>query len=64
MIQGLKIRLDDTDDPRRKYRWLSSRDMTDGTRSYSWVHVTGDTTSKRAYLCRPGPMCISCTSTA
>ena len=49
LIQGLKIRLDDADDD-RKYRWLSSRDMTNGTRSYSWVHVTGDTTSKRAYL--------------
>jgi DNA primase len=49
LIQGLKIRLDDDDDD-RKYRWLSSRDMTNGTRSYSWVHVTGDTTSKRAYL--------------
>lgn len=35
LIQGLKIRLDDTDDPGRKYRWLSSRDMTNGTRSYS-----------------------------
>ena len=55
LIQGLKIRLDDTDDPRRKYRWLSSRDMTNGTRSYSWVHVTGDTASKRAYLTE-GPL--------
>ena len=55
LIQGLKIRLDDTDDPGRKYRWLSSRDMTNGTRSYSWVHVTGDTASKRAYLTE-GPL--------
>ena len=55
LIQGLKIRLDDTDDPGRKYRWLSSRDMPNGTRSYSWVHVTGDTTSKRAYLTE-GPL--------
>ncbi len=55
LIQGLKIRLDDTDDPGRKYRWLSSRDMTNGTRSYSWVHVTGDITSKRAYLTE-GPL--------
>ena len=54
LIQGLKIRLDDADDD-RKYRWLSSRDMTNGTRSYSWVHVTGDTTSKRAYLTE-GPL--------
>ena len=56
LIQGLKIRLDDAeDDPDRKYRWLSSRDMTNGTRSYSWVHVTGDTTSRRAYLTE-GPL--------
>ena len=55
LIQGMKIRLDDADKPNRKYRWLSSRDMTDGTRSYSWVHVTGDTTSKRAYLTE-GPL--------
>ena len=54
LIQGLKIRLDDADDD-RKYRWLSSRDMTNGTRSYSWVHVTGDTTSKQAYLTE-GPL--------
>lgn len=54
LIQGLKIRRDDADDD-RKYRWLSSRDMTNGTRSYSWVHVTGDTTSKRAYLTE-GPL--------
>lgn len=55
LIQGLKIRLDDADDPRRKYRWLSSRQMPNGTRSYSWVHVTGDTTQKRAFLTE-GPL--------
>ena len=55
LIQGMKIRLDSTNDPGRKYRWLSSRDMTNGTRSYSWVHVTGDTMSKRAYLTE-GPL--------
>ncbi len=53
LIQGLKIRLDD--DRKRKYRWLSSRKMPNGTRSYSWVHVTGDTTRKRAYLTE-GPL--------
>ena len=53
LIQGLKIRLDD--DRKRKYRWLSSRKMPNGTRSYSWVHVTGDTTKKRAYLTE-GPL--------
>ncbi len=55
LIQGLKIRLDDEAEPGRKYRWLSSRDMPNGTRSYSWVHVTGDTTKKRAYLTE-GPL--------
>lgn len=55
LIQGLKIRLDDEAVPNRKYRWFSSRDMTGGTRSYSWVHITGDTTKKRAYLTE-GPL--------
>ena len=55
LIQGMKIRLDDADKPSRKYRWLSSRDMPNGTRSYSWVHVTGDTTQKRAFLTE-GPL--------
>ena len=55
LIQGIKIRLDDADKPSRKYRWLSSRDLPNGTRSYSWVHVTGDTTQKRAFLTE-GPL--------
>ena len=55
LIQGLKIRLDGEEDARRKYRWLSSRGQPNGTRSYSWVHVTGDTTKKRAYLTE-GPL--------
>lgn len=55
LIQGLKIRLDDEADPGRKYRWLSSRDMPNGTRSYSWIHVTGNTANKRAYLTE-GPL--------
>ena len=55
LIQGLKIRLDDTDSPSRKYRWLSSRKMPGGTRSYSWIHITGDTTKKRADLTE-GPL--------
>ncbi len=55
LIQGMKIRLDD--DAARKYRWLSSRPnrMENGARSYSWIHVTGDTTQKRAYLTE-GPL--------
>lgn len=55
LIQGLKIRLDDADDPGRKYRWLSSRGLPGGARSYSWVHVTGDTSKKRAFLTE-GPL--------
>jgi len=57
LIQGLKIRLDDADEPNRKYRWLSSRGRTmqNGTRSYSWIHVTGDRTRKRAFLTE-GPL--------
>ena len=55
LIQGLKIRLDEEDDPGRKYRWLSSRGMTNGTRSYSWVHITGNIHSKRAFLTE-GPL--------
>ncbi|WP_409967656.1 hypothetical protein RFF05_13910 [Bengtsoniella intestinalis] len=57
LIQGLKIRLDDASQPNRKYRWLSSRDpnFINGTRSYSWVHVTGNTQSKRAFLTE-GPL--------
>lgn len=55
LIQGLKIRLDDADSPNRKYRWLSSRGLPDGTRSYSWIHVTGNTASKRAFITE-GPL--------
>lgn len=55
LIQGLKIRLDQEKHPDRKYRWLSSRNMPGGTRSYSWVHITGDTSSKRAFLTE-GPL--------
>ena len=57
LIQGLKIRLDDTAEPGRKYRWFSSRGRTmkHGTRSYSWIHVTGDRTRKRAFLTE-GPL--------
>lgn len=50
-IQGLQIRLDDTS--KGKYRWVSSNPeykdkdgdqiFENGTRAYSWVHVTGDT---------------------
>ena len=55
LIQGLKIRLDDADAPNRKYRWLSSRGLPNGTRSYSWVHVTGDRSRKCVFLTE-GPL--------
>ena len=55
LIQGLKVRLDDADSPNRKYRWLSSRSLPNGTRSYSWVHVTGGRSRKRAFLTE-GPL--------
>jgi len=54
-IQGMKIRLDDAQHPNRKYRWLSSRHFQDGTRSYSWIHVTGDRSWKRAFITE-GPL--------
>lgn len=55
LIQGLKIRRDEDDKSERKYRWLSSRGMPNGTRSYSWIHITGDTSRKRAFLTE-GPL--------
>ena len=57
LIQGMKIRLDDETNPSRKYRWLSSRDrhLLNGTRSYSWIHVTGDRSRKKAFLTE-GPL--------
>ena len=57
LIQGLKIRLDDETNSNRKYRWFSSRDRryVNGTRSYSWIHVTGDRARKRAFLTE-GPL--------
>ena len=49
-IQGMQVRLDDENKPDRKYRWLSSRTRKFGTRSLSWIHVTGNTNAKTAYL--------------
>lgn len=54
LIQGMKMRLDEGE-PSRKYRWLSSRNAPNGTRSYSWTHVTGSIASKRAYITE-GPL--------
>ena len=59
-IQGLQVRLDDddmqkSDNTGRRYRWLSSRHKDNGTKSSAWVHVTGDVSSKTAYLTE-GPL--------
>ena len=54
-IQGLQIRLDDADRAERKYRWLSSRGLKRGTRSHSWIHVTGDIHAAAVYLTE-GPL--------
>ena len=61
-IQGIQIRLDDAD--KRKYRWLSSNPeyldehgnpvFENGTRAYSWIHVTGDTTKTVACITEGG----------
>lgn len=53
-IQGLQIRLDEEIKPDRKYRWLSSRGMAHGTRSRSYIHVTGNIHAKTAYLTEGG----------
>lgn len=45
-IQGCQIRLDGAE--KKKYRWLSSNPkygFENGTRAYSWVHVTGNRNS-------------------
>jgi len=60
-IQGLQVRLDDdnlestTGGNNRKYRWLSSRYKENGTRSESWIHVTGDISAETAYITE-GPL--------
>lgn len=54
LIQGMQVRLDDENNPERKYRWLSSRTRNFGTRSLSWIHVTGNIHAKTAYLTEGG----------
>jgi hypothetical protein len=54
LIQGMQIRTDDAG-AKRKYRWLSSADMRDGTGSGSPVHITGDPTQSIAYVTE-GPL--------
>ena len=50
LIQGLQIRLDKESEHKRKYRWLSSRYLKNGTRCHAWVHVVGNREAKTAYL--------------
>lgn len=60
-IQGVQVRLDDkemddeTGGSGRRYRWISSRYKDNGTKSEAWIHVTGDISSKVAYLTE-GPL--------
>ena len=53
MIQGIQIRLDSAENG-RKYRWFSSTNRNDGTKSGTWIHVTGDTSAKTAYITEGG----------
>lgn len=52
LIQGLQLRLDDTD--KRKYRWVSSDSMPGGTRAETWAHLSGSVRNT-VYLTE-GPM--------
>lgn len=43
-IQGLQLRLDKIE--RRKYRWISSNDRTDGASAKGWIHTAGPVRKK------------------
>jgi hypothetical protein len=49
LIQGIQIRTDAAG-ANRKYRWLSSAGMKDGTGSEAFIHVTGDTRRNVAHI--------------
>lgn len=51
-IQGMQIRLDDTD--RRKFRWVSSSERKDGCRAEGWTHLAGEV--KENIIITEGPM--------
>lgn len=55
MIQGLQIRLDDADNPKRKFRALSSGFVAGGYDSKNYLHVTGNINSRTAYFVE-GPL--------
>ncbi|MDL2288130.1 DUF3854 domain-containing protein [Oscillospiraceae bacterium OttesenSCG-928-F05] len=54
-IQGYQIRLDNPEKAGRKFRLFSSRYKLNGTRSYPYFHVTGNTSQTEAFLTE-GPM--------
>lgn len=51
-IQGMQVRLDDTD--RRKFRWVSSSERKDGCRAEGWTHLAGPV--KDNIIITEGPM--------
>ena len=52
-IQGLQIRRDNVE--RRKYRWVSSVEKTDGCKAEGWVHLAGPLCTSQVILTE-GPM--------
>ncbi len=57
-IQGLQMRLDIPEGSREnKFRWFSTRDFNEGTKTKSWVHVVGDTTATEACLTEGAMKC-------
>ncbi|HBU11346.1 MAG TPA: hypothetical protein DEB31_01005, partial [Clostridiales bacterium] len=51
-IQGLQIRRDNAE--KRKFRWVSSAELTDGCRAEGWVHIAGPV--REQALLTEGPM--------
>lgn len=51
-IQGLQIRRDNV--TRRKFRWVSSVEKTDGCRAEGWIHLSGPV--RKTILLTEGPM--------
>lgn len=57
-IQGLQMRLDVPEGSKEdKFRWFSTRDFNEGTKTQSWVHVVGDTTATEACLTEGAMKC-------
>ena len=52
MIQGLQLRLDNTEN--RKFRWISSVELTGGCGSPAWTHLAGR--PSRMIVLTEGPM--------